>query len=229
TYSNLEIIVVDDGSPDNTSEVAARYPGVQCIRQKNGGLSDARNRGIRESRGEFLVLLDADDKLLPNCFEAGIVCFAERPEAAIVFGRYQVIQEDGAPTDQLSKLYEGEDLYRGLLSSNCISMVATVMFRREIFDKVGYFKPALACAEDYDLYLRIASRFPSNRHREVVAEYRVYGSSISNDLALMLRGVSITLKSQRKIVKGNREYEDVHRAGLKFWREYYGESLYIRT
>src|SRR5262249_12009864 len=94
---------------------------------------------------------------------------------------------------------------------------------------VGYFKPALACAEDYDLYLRIASRFPSNRHREVVAEYRVYGSSISNDLALMLRGVSITLKSQRKIVKGNREYEDVHRAGLKFWREYYGESLYIRT
>src|SRR5262249_23271294 len=132
TYSNLEIIVVDDGSPDNTSEVAARYPGVQCIRQKNGGLSDARNRGIRESRGEFFVLLDADDKLLPNCLEAGIACFAERPEAAIVFGRYQVIQEDGAPTDQLSKLYEGEDLYRGLLSSNCISMVATVMFRREI-------------------------------------------------------------------------------------------------
>src|ERR687890_1245755 len=72
SYKDFEIIVVDDGSPDNTSEVAARYPGVRCVRQENQGLAGARNTGIRESKGEYLVFLDADDRLLAEALEVGV-------------------------------------------------------------------------------------------------------------------------------------------------------------
>ena len=75
TYKHFEIVVVDDGSTDNTSEVARRYSGIRCIEQVNQGLSAARNTGIRESKGEYLVFLDADDRLYPIALEAhGLFC-----------------------------------------------------------------------------------------------------------------------------------------------------------
>src|SRR5215831_9104653 len=69
THSRIEILVIDDGSSDNTSEVAASYRDVYCIRQANQGLSAARNAGLRASKGSLLVFLDADDRLLPNAIE----------------------------------------------------------------------------------------------------------------------------------------------------------------
>src|SRR5919112_6190031 len=97
SYRNFEIIVVDDGSTDETSEVASRYEEVRLIRQENRGLSGARNTGIRDSQGEFLVFLDADDKLLPGALEAGLRCFEAHPECEFVFGDFRYIGIDGAP------------------------------------------------------------------------------------------------------------------------------------
>ena len=86
TYPHFEVVVVDDGSADNASEVAARYPGVRCVRQENRGLAEARNTGIRRTNGSFMVFLDADDRLLPDALEAGLGCFEEHPECALVYG-----------------------------------------------------------------------------------------------------------------------------------------------
>jgi glycosyltransferase involved in cell wall biosynthesis len=228
TYPNHEIVVIDDGSPDDASQVASRYAGVRLIRQENQGLSAARNRGISESQGEFLVFLDADDRLLPGGLESGLICMAQRPESELVFGRYRGIKLDGALSGVISDLCVG-DLYLGLLARNCIGPVAPVMFRREVFDKVGGFDTSISPASDYDIYLRIARRYPTHRHDGIVAEYRVYNSSMSADMGSMLRAVIISLRSQQRYVKGNVERARAYRAGLRFWQELYGEPLYNQT
>ena len=82
TYGNTEIIVVDDGSSDETSIVARSFPGVRCIGQKNGGLASARNTGLSASRGDYVIFLDADDRLLPIAIQAGLNCLAQHPQCA---------------------------------------------------------------------------------------------------------------------------------------------------
>ena len=87
SYPNFEVVVVDDGSTDDTSEVAGRYPQkVRLIRQENRGLSGARNTGIGHARGEYVVFLDADDRLLPEALEVGIEQLEAHPECAFVSG-----------------------------------------------------------------------------------------------------------------------------------------------
>lgn len=223
THPNNEIIVVDDGSPDDAALVASRYESVRLIRQENHGLSAARNRGIEESSGEFLVFLDSDDRLLPQAIALGLRCLADRPESQMVFGRFRVINADGESSGALSRLSGGE-LYPGLLARNCIGPLAPVLFRREVFARVGGFDTRISPASDYDMYLRIARCYPAHRHDGIVAEYRVYSSSMSKDMGGMLRAVIIALRSQRRYVNGLLEYE--YNAGLKFWRELYGEPLY---
>src|SRR5882672_136402 len=92
-----EIIVVDDGSTDNPGQVAARYPQVRCIRQENQGLPGARNTGLRESHGDYLVFLDADDRLTPQALAVGMQHLNARPECVLVAGHYQNIAADGTP------------------------------------------------------------------------------------------------------------------------------------
>jgi glycosyltransferase involved in cell wall biosynthesis len=229
THQEYEIIVVDDGSPDNTAQVAARYPRVRLISQRNQGLAAARNSGISESEGKYLVFLDADDRLRPKALQAGAECMAKHPESAFVYVGYIYIRQDGEPLSAPHKPYDGDELYYGLLDRNRIEMGAAVMYRREIFDSVGGFNTSLRAAEDYDLYLRIARSYPCHHHDEVVAEYRKYGASMTKDYGVMLEMTIRVLRSQRKHVAGDERYQRAYLAGLKSWRECYGEPLYLRT
>ena len=223
TYSHYEIIAIDDGSTDNSSDVATSYPEVRYIRQENRGLSESRNRGIWESRGAYLVFLDADDRLLPAALEIGVNALGANPECAFAYGRCQRINSDG---NFMPSNYEtvSEDHYIALLHRNHIWMPAQVMYRRSIFQQVAGFTPAISSAADYDLYLRICRSFPVVNHNQIIAEYRQHQNNMSNNNGLMLKNTITALRSQRKFIRRDKHLLQVYRRGLKHWRYFYGEE-----
>ena len=221
--------MVDDGSTDNTSEVAGSYEGVRLIRQENRGLAEARNTGIKHSEGDYLVFLDADDRLLPEALEAGIECFDSHPECAFVCGHHRLIAEDGFVVSEWSP-HEAvsDDYYEELLRGNFIAMHATVMYQRDIFDAVGDFDGSLNACEDFDLYLRIARRFPIYYHANLVAEYRRHDENMSQDPGKMLETALAVHRTQWKYAKDNDVYKVAYRAGVKYWQNWYGDQLVER-
>jgi glycosyltransferase involved in cell wall biosynthesis len=221
SYKNIEVIVIDDGSPDNTAEVASRYSGVRYIRQENQGLSGARNTGIRSSKGDYIVFLDADDRLLPEALQQGLVCCAAHPDSVLASGHLRYINGDGSLLREYPPEKIDPDPYSALLKRNYIELPATVLYRRAIFDKVGVFNSALKSCEDYDLYLRIARRFPIQRHDHIIAEYRWHEANMSRNAARMLHTALAVLRAQRSYIQDKPHYIIACRDGVRFWRSYF--------
>jgi glycosyltransferase involved in cell wall biosynthesis len=224
TYRPVEIVVVDDGSSDDTVGVAGRYP-VRYVRQANQGLAAARNTGVRESGGEYLVFLDADDRLLPEAIDIGTRELETHPDCAFVAGRYRIIAVDGSAVSVPPPADLGSDHYRDLLARNHIGHCGTVMYRRHVVDTLGGFDTAWRAGEDYDLYLRVARRFPVTYHRHVIAEYRRYPTAMSKNARLMLRSVLGVLHAQRRYIRGRADYEEAYTQGIRFYQTRYGERL----
>jgi glycosyltransferase involved in cell wall biosynthesis len=225
SYARIQVIVVDDGSSDNTREVAGRYEQVEIISQENRGLSAARNVGARASRGEYLVFLDADDRLMEKAFEAGVSALEAHPLCAFVSGQYNLIAADGSHIPSSRRPPVDAEHYIELLRGNYIGMHATVMYRRAALDSAGGFDTSLRACEDYDLYLRMARSFPVHSHRAIVAEYRQHDANMSKDYILMMETSLSVLRSQWKYVKGDQKRREAYKEGIRFWQDYCARGL----
>jgi glycosyltransferase involved in cell wall biosynthesis len=224
TYHRVEVIVIDDGSTDRSAEIAQAFP-VRYIHQENRGLTASRNLGIQESRGSYLVFLDADDRLLPEAIKAGLDVLQTRPECAMTIGDHLFVCEDGSYLAHSRKTFLGSSHYEALLISNFIEMISSVLFRRSVFEAVGGFDPQLRVAEDYELYLRIARDFPVCCHTSVVAEYRQHKSNVSHNSELMLTLTLQVLKREARHIFSDIRRLSAFLEGLRTWRKQYGRQL----
>jgi glycosyltransferase involved in cell wall biosynthesis len=224
TYPRVEVLVVDDGSTDRSAEIARAFP-VRYLYQKNRGLTASRNRGIQESRGAYVIFLDADDRLLPEAVEAGLQVLQPRAECAMAIGDHLFVGEDGSHLANSRKPCVGEAHYEALLISNFIEMISSVLFRRSVLDEVGGFDLGLRVAEDYELYLRIAREFPVCCHATVVAEYRQHRSNASHNSELMLTMTLQVLKRQARYIFNDLRRLSAYLEGLRTWRKQYGRQL----
>jgi glycosyltransferase involved in cell wall biosynthesis len=225
TYPHLEVLVVDDASPDNASQIAARYPGVRCLRGENRGMAGARNFGIRNTGGDFLVFLDADDRLRPNAIETGVALLREHGEAAAASGTFRRIAQDGTPIETFEQPIVRRDHYPRLLTENWAGFPARSIYRRAVFEHVRGFDPDLDATADFGLNLEIARQFPFWSHGELVAEHRTHGGNSSGDAARMLAQSLAAVKRQRPYTRDTPELRSAYRTARKFWKGYYGELL----
>ena len=225
-YSLFEIVVVDDGSTDDTFEVATRYREVRCVRQINQGLSAARNAGLGASKGSYLVFLDADDRLLPDALEAGVECLTAHPECAFVYGHLQFIASDGSPLPTTKQVRVEKDHCLQLLRGDYIWTPGVVMYRRAIFDSVDGFDTRIDACADCDLNIRITRDYPVYCHGNVILEYRQHGANMSGKSALMLKTALAAHRSQLKYVKGNERYEAASKIGKRAAQDYFGRHLF---
>jgi glycosyltransferase involved in cell wall biosynthesis len=225
THAHFEVTVVDDGSHDSTAEVATRHPDVRYVRQDNQGVSAARNAGARVSKGDYLVFLDADDRLLPNALEAGLKCLDDHPESVFASGFVRLIATDGSSLPDPEQSRIESDYYRTFLQYNYIWTPTAVIFKKGVFESGFAYNLSLSGGADWDLYLCISKKFPVCCHDTVIAEYRIHTESMSHNPALMLRECLAVLRSQWSDVKGNKRYEEAFRVGVKGIQENYGKPL----
>jgi len=223
-YPAIEIIVVDDGSTDNTREVAQRYPQVRYIYQTNQGLSAARNTGIAHSKGEFLIFLDADDWLFPGAIETNLAYLRRNEKAAYVSGaHFKMFVDDNEIREE--KVEVDADHYLQLLRGNYIGVPAAVLYRRWAFDNMLFdLTPPNSCA-DYDMFLNIARQYPVLHHTKPIAAYRIHSSNMSSNIPSMLETVLKVLKLQKRNLKTEAERKALKR-GEEIWKDYYCKELY---
>jgi glycosyltransferase involved in cell wall biosynthesis len=224
TYREFEVIVVDDGSTDTTVEVAQAYP-IRYIYQENQGLPAARNTGIRASRGEFIVLLDSDDRLFPHALQAGLRTLEQNPDCLMATGDFAFVSANGTWMRPSLKPIIKDHHYQALLRCNFIEMTATCIFRRQAFDIVGLFDPTLRASEDYEFYLRLVRKCQIVCYGNIIAEYRSHGNSMSKDGERMLNETMRVMEAQRETVENDPSLRKAYREGIRFWRKLYGRHL----
>jgi glycosyltransferase involved in cell wall biosynthesis len=206
TFKDFELIIIDDGSKDNTKEAIKPFEGkIKYIYQNNGGISNARNRGIQESSGQYIAFLDSDDYWAPQKLEVQVKILDENPRVGIVYARMPIVNEHGEILGMKPNGISGKN-FQELLRVWGDLPTSSVMTRRECFDRVGVFDNDLPPMEDIDMWLRIAHSYEIYEvEGQTLAYYWRHDHQITQDSIKVYLGL---VKIHAKILK---TFEDIPR------------------
>ncbi len=232
SHRDVEVIVVDDGSSDETSDVMRRYGSqIVPVRQSNSGLpAGARNSSIPMVTGAYVQFLDADDRIAPTKIAMQVALLEGTPDAAVCWADGFLIDADGARLGPANINHPSGDVLHSLLTM-WGTQVAAVLVRRSALDSVArdgrWFDqdPSIRGCEDLDLWLRLAARYAFVSLDEKLFDYRVGTASVSRNVRMMLRsGLEVLRRHaghhgdcaecQRAIAAGRRRWKTVAAYGL---------------
>lgn len=211
-YKEFELIVVDDGSTDHTSDVLDSSRNViKVLSQKNKGVSAARNRGIAEASGQFIAFLDSDDLWLPQKLSAQVEFFNQTPNA-LICQTEEVWIRNGLRVNPKKRHKKLSGMIFKPSLELCLVSPSAVMIQRSLFDRVGEFDETLPACEDYDLWLRISCRFPVHLiDRPLIIKRGGHDDQLSSRAGLD----KFRIKSIEKIIKSGLLSDDQHLAAVK--------------
>ncbi len=226
TYRPIEVIVVDDGSTDNSAAVAAGFPDVTLISQERQGVSAARNRGLEAARGAYIVFHDADDRLLPWAVETGVAALEQHPDVVFAYGSMRFIGR-GQQWARESSREINDAGYARFLAGDAFYPPGCAIFRKDAVEAVGGFRVGMALAEDYEFYLRVSRKFPVVSHNKTVVEYRVHDANVAGRLAKarLLRVILDLLEAQAPLIAGDPVLEKAARRGRLEWKRTFSRGI----
>lgn len=213
-FRDFELIVVNDGSTDDTAAVLAAYSdAVRLIHKPNGGMSSARNVGIRAAHGEFIAFLDADDWWLPGKLRRQVDLMRQRPELGFTSTAARVEDSEGRLLNLWACDPTGEPILLRLFASNAgiAGGSSALMVRRDLLDRVGHYDESLGGVEDGDLWMRLAAVSDYACLEEPLVVVLRRGGSVSRNVEGMRQGAIRVMHKNRSLLPP--------RDRGAFWRE----------
>jgi len=221
TFRDWELIVVDDGSTDNSLKIIEPFtvdPRIRLLSVNHLGQPGAKNAGIDEALGAFIAFLDADDLWHPEKLRRQLAIFDVNPDVGVVYSRRTVIDENG-----VSAPYSQPVLYRGNVLSkifrNNFVCFSSAVVRRIVFEHVGLFDPGIDLAIDYDLWLRAAGHYHFDFVDEPLVQYRVGHGNLSRRVGERLKTALLLM---RRFLHG---YDGVHHVERQAMRQSLAETF----
>lgn len=238
TYKHIEIIIVDDGSKDNTKEILKPYlklytDKIKYFYQKNAGSSVARNNGIKLSNGDYVAFLDADDQWFHDKLERQLGFVKNNSKYQLVFSNARIINQDGYFLGNYIKdcsiFRDANQISLMLLMKNFIPF-SSVMAKRDILNKVGLFDESLKGCEDYDLLLKITRLYPIGFISDNLINYRISPGNKSSNIEFRHR---MTLTVVKRFSIHDKKFLKKHRVIIyKRWADCHyslGYALYEKN
>lgn len=227
TFNDYEIWVIDDGSTEKYTIALEPFKSkINYLYKPNGGLSSARNAGILKSNGTYVAFLDDDDWWYPHKLEYLAQAIQDRPDVGLFYSNVDFVKENGEKLWVQKSRNVGKQSYLLLLKGNIIPM-PTVVVKKSCFNEVGLFDEKLKGCEDWDMWIRIAQRFPFHFVNKVLGAYEYASSTaMSADHVFYINAIT---NAFNKIISENKTLElRVQRIMYAFFAHNKGR-IYLRT